>query len=537
MKRTTFTAAFQRAYFILFYIIILYFGFLLVQYNYSLVVYPYPLEYREGSMLLTTNFLLQGKNPYALENMPVSLNVYGINYNLLVYPFAKAFGASFFIHRLIAAVCMMLIGLLFYATLRKHNIIRPYILSSILILYASLLYYITPLARPDTLGTLLFLSSVFVLYLLEYSNASMFASICLGLVAFYTKSYFALSIPLMAIYLFLFVSKQKGLIYGVVAFVLLVMSALVVNYLCELYFLSVIVLHLNIINSSYQWLWKQIVFFWDANSGLIILGVLLIFAFLADRIYSVMQYRTDGKISWPKLKGFVNILDLHRPLFKSAISLSLYCLIATSLAIYFKMGRHGGNWMAYFYQLITPFLTLYIFSLTVKPLQNPTWSAVKDNYGYLLIIPLSCLTLFHLSYSLPLNSNQKTPHEWAQLEEITLSRKEIFNSPILVSMLVEQNKPVYDSGQSEYFTSLKHHLAWLDGWFPTNSQIKDAQNKYKEFIEDSIISRKFEVLIIDDGDQAPYLQDMENFYSLDEKILVCMFHTEQCYTLDVWRPK
>jgi len=104
------------------------------------VTFPYPLESFEGAMLLTTRVLLHGENPYALANMPVAINVYGINYHLLVYPFARLWGSTFLVHRAVSAVFIWLSCILFFVILRRHKINPLYSLSAVLIWYASLLY-------------------------------------------------------------------------------------------------------------------------------------------------------------------------------------------------------------------------------------------------------------------------------------------------------------------------------------------------------------------------------------------------------------
>ena len=40
--------------------LVIYIGFQLIRYHYFLVTFHYPLEYREGAILFTTNLLLKG---------------------------------------------------------------------------------------------------------------------------------------------------------------------------------------------------------------------------------------------------------------------------------------------------------------------------------------------------------------------------------------------------------------------------------------------------------------------------------------------
>ena len=58
----------------------------------KLIVFPYPLELREGSILLSSQALIDSINPYSLENNPIYINGFGVLYNLVILPFSKSFG-------------------------------------------------------------------------------------------------------------------------------------------------------------------------------------------------------------------------------------------------------------------------------------------------------------------------------------------------------------------------------------------------------------------------------------------------------------
>jgi hypothetical protein len=149
---TTIPAVIKKVVFVSFGLLLLYFGIQLIRYHFLLVTFPYPLEYREGAILFVTDLLLEGENPYALQNMPLAMNVYGINYHLIVYPFARLWGATFLVHRAVSAVFILLSLPIFFVILRRHRAGVLYSLAAVLILYASLLYRYTPLARPDGVG-------------------------------------------------------------------------------------------------------------------------------------------------------------------------------------------------------------------------------------------------------------------------------------------------------------------------------------------------------------------------------------------------
>jgi hypothetical protein len=123
-------------------ILLLLFWKLLV-FQWSLLSNPFPNEYREGSILLTTQALLDGKNPYALAQQPEYTNVYGILYHLAVYPFAKLFGNGFPVHRSVSAAFILAtcgVAVWIMRWMKTPWVIN---LGASLILYGHLLFYIS----------------------------------------------------------------------------------------------------------------------------------------------------------------------------------------------------------------------------------------------------------------------------------------------------------------------------------------------------------------------------------------------------------
>ena len=93
---------------------LLYFGF-------KTVTFPYPLEYREGGSQVTTQFLLNGENPFTLENQPLGANDYGIGYALAVLPLAAIFGNTLLVHRAVSTFFVLLSSILVFRTIFKSG--------------------------------------------------------------------------------------------------------------------------------------------------------------------------------------------------------------------------------------------------------------------------------------------------------------------------------------------------------------------------------------------------------------------------------
>ena len=526
--------------FIAFGLILLYFAFLLVRYHYLLIVFPYPLESFEGAMLLTTKLLLNGENPFALEKMPAAMNVYGINYHLLVYPFAKIWGSTFIVHRVVSAFFLLFSIILFFIVIRRHGINLVYSISAVLILYASLLYRYTPLAKPDSVGLFLFLLSVFIVYLMQYSTMSLIISAILGVAAFYTKPYFVLSVPYLVVYLFLFVSKKKAVFYGSLSFLLFAITAFFVNRTFETYFLNTLFNHVNVATNDLGHLQMQLEFFLIFYSGIILIFIASILLFASDRFSDASWRDLKFETIKNKLIKRLDVFSFDKPLIATGFPLSLFCLILSSLIFYFKLGRHIGNIMTYAYHLVTPFFLIYVFKIIDSPLKNPNLVKRRENYGYVLLMPCILLSLYLLYASasyLKDSPEWLSSDEWQHIEQITLSHKNIMNSPVIVYLLVEQNKPVYDTGQTEFFQQSHYPFEWLDAVFPSNSEISARWNEYQDSIHQSVVHKEFDAIIVEAPEEISFLQGFQENYTLTDTLEICIFHTAQCTLLEVWEPK
>jgi hypothetical protein len=524
---------------IAFSLLLSYFGVHLLRYHYLVVTHPYPLEYSEGAMLLTTDMLLHGENPYALENMPVAMNVYGIVYHFVVYPFARLWGATFLVHRAVSAVFILLSCIFFFVILRRHGINKLYSLSAVLILYASLLYRYTSISKPDGFGFFLFLLSAFIAYLMQYSTLSLVISVFLGILAFYTKAYFVLPIPYLAFYLFLFVSKKKAILYGMLAFLLLATTALIVNQIFETYFVNTFFNHINVAANDLKQLRAQLEFFSLYNSGILLVLIVYSLLFVFDKVPSDSLRNPRLETVKQRPVKWINVFHFDEPLFRVNFSFPLYCFIFSFAIFYFKLGRHYGNLMTYAYQLITPFFLICAYSLSVQPLRDIRLVKRRDIYNYSLLLPCILISLYLLSSSATSlrNSPEWTDvRDWQRAEQITRSYKNIMNSRVLASLLLAQDKPLYDTGQTEFFQYSHYPYEWLDGLLLSNRELSMQWTAYENSIHLAVEREEFDAVIIAPSEHRSYLANLEKHYTMIDTIELCMFHTAQCLQLEIWRP-
>ena len=170
-----------------------------------MVISPAPQEMREGAILWITRLLLEGRNPYALSELPASTNAYGIAYHLVVLPFARFFGNGYTVHRAISAAAIAGSCALMYRLLRRAGTDRVLTSAGVMLFYASSLYFVAPLARPDGLGVLFSMASITWLFVDDLTPRRFLIGLAFAVLALLTKVYLAFPPFVMALYVFLFV--------------------------------------------------------------------------------------------------------------------------------------------------------------------------------------------------------------------------------------------------------------------------------------------------------------------------------------------
>jgi hypothetical protein len=501
----------------------------LLAFQWSLLGNPFPDEYREGSILLTTQALLNGKNPYALAQQPEYTNVYGILYHLVVYPFAKLFGNSFPVHRSVSAAFVLATCGLMVWIMRWMK--TPWVvnLGASLILYGHLLFYITPLARPDAMGVFLMVLSVILPFRFRYSDRSLIASIVLGILAFFTKPYFILGLAFVITYVFVFQAKGKGLRYAVYAALGFLCAMAAMNAWGETYINNTFLIHVNVASKSADFLYKQLNTYAQCNLGL--LGLLLGGgAFLLWRERSHLQLN---------LKPQVTTLD--RPLFQSDMGLFPWCSLLSFMVFYVSMGRHTGNWLVYLHQLFSPFLLLSL-AMVGKQLYEDRSSLrrllLQGMASGLMLLNVAGVTSAEFLPGLP----QDYVASWQNLSAIVAQHQSLFNSPAIASLLLQQGKPVPDSGQSEYFIKGTERDAKLSSWFPKNAAIVDRNNAYLNQVESDLKNHRYGLVILTQN-LSPILPEafLEQYYTYAGSLIAPMpaeaFRSKRRWLLDVYEPK
>lgn len=479
----------------------------------------YQIELREGTALVLTRILLNGENPFSFENQPLAMTNYGLGYNLAVLPFAALFGNSLFIHRAITFVFILLSALVCFVTVYKKQ--RD---SSLALICGA--FAITGLigqggigAFPSATGLFLFLIVVLVPYNRSFDRTSLLASVLVSLFAFYTKPYFILGFGIVATYLFLFVSKKKGVSYCVQFSSLFFISFLVMRIIFPLYFINTILGNISNTYRSSEHLKLQLLqLFYYFYPTLILVLIMLVRGLLGKR---------EGLSFGSKAENLVELLSWDQPFIRHPINYLFYSVACSFLAFILILGPHTGNYMNYAYQLLVPLFFCWFFQNIDL---NNKFRAVS------ILLVLFNLFMWELKILNPDMLMQKNSKEWAKLYNYVKLSKNVLNSPIITSEVVEIGLIPIDAGQSLVFYNVEPYPDF-DLFGPPYSAWQVDGYQYTIFIDQSIAKQNFD-LVVTTVEKATFyhVKRLPKYYSQIEEIKIDMPQTGQRWTILLWRP-
>ncbi|WP_291727637.1 ArnT family glycosyltransferase [Bernardetia sp.] len=494
---------------------------------YTLIFSPYQQEYREAVTTLATKLLLENENPYRIENQPEYAQAYGIIQNFIAYPFAYFFGSTLITHRIVTFIGIVLSCMIIILWLVRLNIPLLVAFAATLTLYISFYYNVLPLNRPDSWGLFFMLTSIYVPVRYNYSSKSLFSSILLGLLAFYTKSYFILGVVSMGSFVFLFISKKKGLIYTSVFLVSFAISIYVVSHFYPLFFYLTVLSFLNYATEgSWAYVIKQILTFFYVNKFLF-LSVLTSFSSLLFLAYKKKHF-TNYKISF-------DFVSLEKGVFKMNISyenaLIVYVFFVMFLIVSIFLGKNDGAFLTYYFTHTTPFLILFALMFLYK-------------VGNKLIIPVGLLLIVSnlwsvqkLMYSPKLSEDEKK--QWKIAEQYIKNSNHVIGSPVVANLIKENDNKVYFQGLSKQFMYISDvKSSSLKSIFPRYKEVEAVTKQFYVEIDSNITHQNFDLIVMEKGSSiVSDNRSIEKYYLKKDTINLAMPFTAQVYRLEFWKPK
>ncbi len=461
-----------------------------------MIISPAPQEMREGAVVWITQLLLDGRNPYALSELPASTNVYGILYHFAVYPFARIAGNSFAVHRFVSALSIAGACLLLYRLLRARRVDRMFAWVGTLLFYFSCVYFVAPLARPDSLGLLLAMASLTLLVRASPTVVTDIAAVDMALLAGATKIYFAFPPFVLAIYFVLFGPRRRGVIIGTVAGAGLLALLYVLSLVFPAYINLSLVTNLQGGYRDINHLRRQTID-WMIYSLPLVIGLI---AALPAIVQSVVRR------SRPDPLAFV---------------------AAVNAVVFFGwLGHHNGAHMTYLFQLITPVLIPAVWPILTKT----SWPRA------IVTASLPVALVLNAGY-FPWTFARFTASEtqFARLEETIRSRPRVLGSTEVAGLVALAGKPVVDSGQSEYFEVAGRGDSW-PGVIP-GDVIWSQWDRFVTEMTEGIEAGRYEIIIRSRRRGLIPEDPISPNYALEQTIDLDFAWSGQQWPVDVWLPR
>jgi hypothetical protein len=489
-------------------------------YHYKLVSFPFQAEYREGAIPFNLTFSGTGENIFRAINKPVHAEPYGILYYVFCFPITNFLGSSLPVLRgIVAATILLTCVAVFLLSYKERREVYLPIMAAMLC-YPAMLFFVTPLARPDGLGALLFLLAVGVPWWCNFSYLGIAISVLLWMAAFLTKTYFGVSFIIVSTYLFFFVSIYKSAVFIALSCLIVFASYIFFEQFYPTYIYETLVLNFSGIRIySFAYATEQMAKFIQAYwSFFVILCGLIVHSVLQGCSRAVYFWRTSAFLRRENLP----VVHIEYFLFAA--------LVATAACIY-PLGGNPGAYMTYFFQLIMPCLAVAVARMLGEA---GSGTHRTSHVGHVAACLLLCANMVTLrSWSVRAFEWDKSVEEWRQVETFVSAYKNVLSTPALVDMIIRQNSFVYDSGFTEYFRVVRTRYPRTSGNVALRVMI------WKRGISSQIKARKFDLLVSSNGDAMPAFTSktlaLEN-YEKRARLPVSM-PTGQIWILDFWTPR
>ncbi len=506
---------------------------LLLVYHARIITAPIPLDYYEGQMLVITDIIASGHNPYTRAFQPQAMDVYPPLYNILVAPFALFLGNTLELHRSISALLILAtVGLCVAAAFRASRS-ALYSAAAGAMVYAALLFYSTPVASTNALGIFLYLAILLVPWLCDFSRPSLVAALVMGLLVFYTKQYFIAAMAMLCLYVFCYRCKRSALLLGC-SYALLLLGSLAIVHLTSPYYLDNTLFAAGIsiyLLLSANTLLRQIVFYSQTYWPL--------FALIAAALLQAAL--AGGGSPARRWLGYFRPagLGLRGPLLAKAPGYFAFCLLWATIVTFATMGRNPGNFMTYLLQLMSPFLVLWACTLAAG-LQGRLQ----------LALPLLLPAFFQVYAILPKDFST-TEENWQRIEAIIADSEEIYASQMLLNLVIKHGKRVYQDGHTHYFPIALQKPALFVKANP-EERVDAVWDQYLTDIFRKIENKEFDVILINPWDHKgmfgrnqPPFEDVDGrtflrrYYEVEERFPLSMTarYGGGTYEMRVWRPR
>lgn len=441
---------------------------------------PYPMEYRDAASLSAALDFSKGVNPYSLQNFPNHMYLYGFLYPLIIVPFVNLVPHLVMIPAYLDLFFLVLIlGLSFWIFRKLHASISSSLIGLLIFLNSFCIVWKFNGSRPDASGLFFALLGLFFLLKAKLKNIDLLLCALFCVISFYLKQYMLFSAAVLAAYLFLSVSKKKGILFMGAVFTMGVLSFLVTRHFFPLYYEYSIMHHINVAGHNISYLEEQsrlfMQYYW-------VLFVVYLF-------YLVKMLTGTG---FKKLKGMRILLNNFDAPLLQGVTMDLFdigILISTCLLVV-SLGKHNGNLYTYYIELLLPFL-LYKIIPQIDGLFNTNFLRFSTKLLILAFCVFPLRTLYATDFSQIQGAFSKV-YEYAD-HCVNIDDE----TPLVAVYKIEHRQyPLNNNGQIEYAFSVIPDKTSIFGKISsfTPKSLEQKLTGWNEGIAEKIESQQFDCI-------------------------------------------
>lgn len=460
-----------------------------------------PMEMRDGAMLATTEALLRGENPYAIQDLLETGNLYGIGYPLIVVPFASLLGPGFATHHLVTALGILGSSLIVFFWLCRAGLGRVDALLGTGLVYAGLVYYTGAVARPDGVGVFFMLAAIEAMRHDDLGTRGYAIGLVLSLLGLVCKLYCVWPAFAAAAYVFLCRDWRRGLAYGAAAIGATAATVVVTNAILPGYAAFVLVANIRASDYEFSYLLRQL-----RDWSLFELPLLAAGA--------VLLWRARGVL--PSRRG----IDF----FAAMTALS-------TIALVFCLGGDTGAHLSYFFELLSPFAAVAILTAAAR---QPLALAL-----FRLALPAAVLVNAHW---FPLDPGRIAAAgiRYAEMRVLVDEGREVLASTEFAGLLALEHRPLAATGHARYFVNATDYEApfWLAPLLPSPELLDTVWRRHCSAIERGIEQQRYDLVLTDPSPGAPVTLDLlAGRYRVVRTLTIDMPWALQTWPIRVWRPR
>ena len=454
-----------------------------IKFSFNYLTYPYPFEYRDAAEIHAAKGISQGINLYSFDNYPEHIYLYGILYPVLLSIFINLAHHPILVAKIFEFVFLViLLGASYYIFRKQKASVISSIIGIIILLNSTCLLWKNNGIRPDLAGLVFALINFTILVQMKINMKMIFLFAGFCTLSFFFKQYMLFSAGVIAVYLFLFESKKKGVIFISLVGGSILIFLLMSNDFLPLYYEYSILHHTFIASKDTFYMLQQLKEFLNLYW--------VLFVLLSEYFFQELW----RKFILQKFRPTFSFLKFDEPLIKNIVvsPFSVGIIISAFLLIQL-LGKHRGNNYTYFGELMLPFL-LYL----IIPKLDSLFKYELSCYVLHAIVIIFCILPFSHSYATNFDLHRKA---YLQLTEQAEQCNFIYEqSPIMAVYKIENEKyPILNNGHTEYATT----VIPADNSFFAKLSSKPVESFYQKLdawnseIEHSIEKQKFDCIFAD----------------------------------------